>query len=156
MSEARIVEIANGQVPERNKGGRPPYRRDERTARQVEAMVGYGLPIAAIGMVIGVSENTLRKYYGDEIAVGATKAIAKVIESLFRKATGDGQGAVTAAIFWAKTRCGWKETNVNEMSGLDGGPIRTETVSARERGHADRGAQRASVRCCTHRLVCIE
>lgn len=80
--------------------------------------------------MIGLCENTLRKSYGEEIAVGATKANAKVIESLFCKATGDGQGAVTAAIFWAKTRCGWKETSVSEISGPDGGPIRSVTLSA--------------------------
>ena len=100
----------------RNRGGRPPYQRDERVARQVEAMAGYGIPLAQVAKVIGVSENTLRKYYPNEIELGATKANAKVIESLFRKATGDGQGAVTAAIFWIKTRCGWKETTVNEHS----------------------------------------
>ena len=33
----------------------------------------------------------------------------QVAESLFRKATGDGSQAVTAAIFWLKTRARWKE-----------------------------------------------
>ncbi|MEO1105595.1 MAG: hypothetical protein AAFW98_17975 [Pseudomonadota bacterium] len=101
---------------DRKKGGRPPYQRDDHTARQVEAMAGYGIPLAQIAKVIEICENTMRKYYLDEIELGAVKANAKVIESLFRKATGDGHGAVTAAIFWAKTRCGWKETTVNEHS----------------------------------------
>lgn len=106
-----------------SRGGRPAHQRDERAARQVEAMTGYGIPVTEIARVIGVCENTLRKYYGDEVAVGATKANAKVIESLFRKATGEGQGSVAAAIFWAKTRCGWKEMAVTEVSGPDGAPI---------------------------------
>ena len=117
---ARNVEILPPHptvVPiAKNKGGRPPYQREERTARQVEAMAGYGIPVLDIAKVVGVCENTLRKYYPDEIALGATKANAKVIESLFRKATGDGQGAVAAAIFWAKTRCGWRETSVSEVT----------------------------------------
>lgn len=107
-------------------------------------MAGYGIPIAQIARVVGVCENTLRSYYGDELGVGATKANAKVIKSLFRKATGDGQGAVAAAIFWAKTRCGWRETTVTEMSGPDGGPIRTNgrsddrlTVVIQRFGNAD-------------------
>ena len=29
----------------------------------------------------------------------------------YRKATGEGREAVTAAIFWLKTRAGWRETN---------------------------------------------
>ena len=116
MSNNKVVSIAECQPPERNKGGRPPYQRNERTARQVEAMAGFGIPLAHIAKVVGIAENTMRKYYPDEIELGATKANAKVIESLFRKATGEGQGAVAAAIFWAKTRCGWRETTVQEVS----------------------------------------
>lgn len=50
----------------------------------------------------------------------------------FRKATGDGPQSVTAAIFWAKTRMGWKETVLNEHAGPEGGPIRTEETSIRD------------------------
>jgi len=32
-----------------------------------------------------------------------------VAESLFRKATGEGSQSVTAAIFWLKTKGGWRE-----------------------------------------------
>jgi hypothetical protein len=53
---------------------------------------------------------------------GHIKATAKVAEFLFRKATTDGSQAVTAAIFWLKTRGGWKETTVNEMAG----PVKVE------------------------------
>jgi hypothetical protein len=34
----------------------------------------------------------------------------KVAEFLFRKATTEGPQCVTAAIFWMKTRSGWRET----------------------------------------------
>jgi hypothetical protein len=33
----------------------------------------------------------------------------------YRKATGDGREAVTAAIFWLKTRAGWKETQAHQL-----------------------------------------
>jgi hypothetical protein len=33
-----------------------------------------------------------------------------VAENLYRKATGEGREAVTAAIFWLKTRAGWRES----------------------------------------------
>lgn len=105
------------------RNGRPPHVPDARTARQVEAMAGYGVPLANIAKVVGISENTMRKYYLDEIELGATKANAKVSESLFRKATGDGPQSVTAAIFWSKVRCGWREVQRHEYSGPDGGPI---------------------------------
>jgi hypothetical protein len=40
-----------------------------------------------------------------------------VAESLYRKALGDGAQADTAAIFWLKTRAGWKETSIQELNG---------------------------------------
>jgi hypothetical protein len=40
-----------------------------------------------------------------------------VAESLYRKATGEGREAVTAAIFWLKTRARWKETSIHELEG---------------------------------------
>ena len=116
----------------KNKGGRPAYQPDERTRRQVETMCGFGIPVAEVAKVVGICENTLRKYYPDEIVLGATKADAKVAEALFKKAIGDGQGSVAAAIFWMKTRRGWRETNVTEISGPQGGPVVTEQISAAE------------------------
>lgn len=65
---------------------------------------------------------SLRKHYRDELKNGHVKANAKVAENLFRKATGEGREAVIAAIFWMKTRAGWKETTVQEHSG-EGSPI---------------------------------
>ncbi len=54
------------------------------------------------------------------------KANAKVAENLYRKATGEGRESVTAAIFWLKTRAGWKETSVHELGGRDGRPLQVE------------------------------
>lgn len=83
-------------------------RWDERIARQIEAMAGFGLPVRHIACIAGVSEGALREHYAGEMELGVAKANAKVIEALFRKAMGDGPGATAAAIFWAKTRCGWR------------------------------------------------
>lgn len=86
-------------------------------------MAGYGVPEADIAGVIGVSPKTLRKHYRGELDHGHVKANAKVAENLFRKATGEGREAVTAAIFWLKTRAGWKETNVQELAAKDDKPL---------------------------------
>ena len=86
---------------------------------QVEAMAGFGIPQEDIARVLNIAPQTLRSHYRDELDTGSTKANAKVAENLFRKATGDGQGAVAAAIFWAKTRMGWRETPRIEHEGLD-------------------------------------
>jgi hypothetical protein len=97
--------------------GRRAHRPDETSRRQVEAMAGYGVREADIATVLEVDEKTLRKHYRSELDKGHIKATTKVAENLYRKATGEGREAVTAAIFWLKTRAGWKETLVQEMRG---------------------------------------
>ena len=69
-----------------------------------------------------------RAHYRDELDDGHVKAKAKVAENLYRKATGEGREAVTAAIFWLKTRAGWKETSVHEVGGKDGRTVEMEIV----------------------------
>ncbi len=102
--------------------------------RQVEAMAGYGVPEIDIARVVGIDPKTLRKHYRDELDTGHVKANAKVAENLYHKATGEGREAVTAAIFWLKTRAGWKETSVQEVGGRDGQPIEVEVQEpAREK-----------------------
>ena len=96
--------------------------------RQVEAMAAYGVPEIGIARVVGIDAKTLRKHYRKELDTGQIKATAKVAESLFRKATTDGAQSVTAAIFWLKTRAGWKETSVQELSASGDGVLRIERV----------------------------
>ena len=67
-------------------------------------MAAYGIPQDEIARVVGITKPTLEKHYRPELDRAETEANAKVAESLFRKATGDGAQAVTAAIFWLKTR----------------------------------------------------
>ena len=100
------------------------HQPDPSLRRQVETLAGYGVPEIGIARVIGIDPKTLRKLYRSELDLGHIKTNSAVAQSLFRKATGDGPQAVTAAIFWAKTRMGWKETVVNEHGGFDGRPIR--------------------------------
>ncbi len=73
-------------------------------------MAAYGLPELNIAEIVGIDPKTLRKHYRHELDNGQVKATAKVAESLFRKATGEAPQSVTAAIFWLKTKGGWRET----------------------------------------------
>ena len=115
---------------------RPSHKPDPVVRRQVEAMAGYGVAESDIARVAGIDPKTLRKHYRDELDNGHVKANAKVAENLFRKATGEGREAVTAAIFWLKTRAGWKETALHEVSGRNGGPIETAPVDNYRVAHA--------------------
>ena len=112
--------------------GRKAHKPDNAGRRQVEALAGYGIPEAEIAGVIGVDPKTLRKHYRHELDHGHTKANARVAENLYRKATGEGREAVTAAIFWLKTRAGWKETTAHEIGGRGGEPIEVVDASPRE------------------------
>ena len=80
--------------------------------RLVSIMAGVGVPEADIARVLGVDLTTLRQHHRSELETGQIIANAKVAESLFRKAIGDGPQSVTAAMFWLKTRAGWSETVV--------------------------------------------
>lgn len=103
------------------KGGRPCFEPTIDQRKLVEALSGYGVPHDEIRLLVvdhrmgrPIAKNTLYRAFRQELDVGATKANAKVAGNLFRHATGDGPGSVTAAIFWTKVRMGWKETTVVE------------------------------------------
>ena len=81
---------------------------------KIEAMAGYGLSAADIARVLDIDVEELRASYEKELAGGQIKANARVAESLYRKAIGEGRDSVTAAIFWLKTRARWKEVSVHE------------------------------------------
>lgn len=70
-----------------------------------------------------IDPKTLRRAFRKELDEGTSSANAMVAQALFKKATGNTPQSVTAAIFWLKTRAGWKETTVNEHTGKDGAPL---------------------------------
>jgi hypothetical protein len=100
----------------------------ESEARQVEAMAAYGIPEDAIAKVLGITVIDLRERYSDQLDTASTKANSRVAENLYRKATGEGREAVVAAIFWLKTRAGWRETNNHEISGRNDEPLTIQIV----------------------------
>lgn len=75
---------------------------------QVEALASFGIPHDDISLLIGVSPKTLRARYRHELDVGSAKAIARVAQTLFKKAI---DGDTASAIFWLKTRARWRETH---------------------------------------------
>jgi hypothetical protein len=87
-------------------------------------MAGYGVAEADIAIVLGIDADTLRTRFAAELGRGHIKANTRVAKSLYRKALGEGRKAVTAAIFWLKTRAGWRETTAHEVSGSDKQPVR--------------------------------
>lgn len=81
------------------------------TSRQVvKTAAGLGLPFEMIGVLVGCSEPTLKKYYADELKLGKATAVFEVAKTLFSRATtGKDLGA---AIFYLKAQAGWREKHV--------------------------------------------
>jgi len=74
----------------------------------VKSMAAMGTPHQDIALKIGIrSPKTLRKYFRQELDLGATEANYKVAKTLFGMATSGDCPAAT--IFWAKTRNGFRE-----------------------------------------------
>ena len=117
------------QTPDR-PGGMPAFEPTQEQRTLVESLVAYGIPYLEICRLVinprtkrPINTETLMKHFRDELDVGATKANAKVAESLYRQAI---DGNITAAIWWTKCRMAWKETVRSEHTGADGGPVRSE------------------------------
>jgi len=89
--------------------------------RRVEQSSGMGLPHDQICALIGISDETLRKYYKAELGVGKAKASAQIAKTLFNKAQG---GDTTALIWWTKAQMRWSETNTTQFANADGTKIK--------------------------------
>ena len=109
------------------------HKPTDESRAEVKALASFGLPQDDIAEYVGVSHVTLRKHYASELKLSAIKANATVGKYLFSLASGqalrDGAShseCARSAMFWAKTRMGWRETDRLEHSGPNGGAIPVE------------------------------
>lgn len=106
------------------------HKPDDESRAKVSALASFGIPQENIAEFIGISPPTLRKYYDAELKFAAIKANAAVGEYLFHLASGaalkDADNPAThsecsrSAMFWAKTRMGWRETTHHDHTSSDG------------------------------------
>ena len=108
------------------------------TRVEVRTLASLGMPQDEIAAYIGISKPTLAKHYGEELKLSAIKANANVGKFLYTMASGSAlkQGASygecsRAAMFWAKTRMGWRETNNLDHTSSDGTMTPPKTVVLR-------------------------
>jgi hypothetical protein len=95
--------------------GKPPYQPTEQTRRQVTTMTGLGIIQDDIARWLEIDDKTLRKHFRRELDTGAIEANMRVASSLYTMATQDKN--VAAAIWWTKTRMGWKEAHDLNIAG---------------------------------------
>ena len=84
------------------------------TRLQVNTLASVGTPQDQIATVIGITKNTLLKYYRKELDTAMTIANATIARTLFKQAK---NGNTAAAIFWLKCRAGWVDTQQIKHSG---------------------------------------
>lgn len=110
----------------KKKSGPVPRHFSEETRAQVQTMAGFGIKQEHIALILGIGEATLQRRFKDELTRGAQLANTNVIKSLYKNAVEHNN--VAAQIFWAKARCGWRETpTALELTGVDGKPIEVKS-----------------------------
>ena len=100
-------------------------------ARQVAVMACLGLMPADIALVLDVEEKLLKVFYKKELGISANIANSMVARKALSMALNGKNADMTK--FWLKSRAGWKETNVTELTGKDGGPVDITTAKDRLR-----------------------
>ncbi len=94
--------------PKRTQG-RPAHHPSRMARRLVKVLAAQGVPQREICRVLEIDGKTLRKYYRDELNVGASKLEAALLMHLHRIAGGEGAVAFRATKFILKARFGWSE-----------------------------------------------
>ena len=89
--------------------GRPAFTPDETTRKAVQTMASCAVPVPRIAEAFGVSENTLRKHFRDELEKGALNLEVTMITRLHGIANDASNSSVQLrAVIWIlQTRFGW-------------------------------------------------
>lgn len=122
---------ARVKKPTQQAGLKKPHHKPTSESRaQVEALAGYGVRQDEIALYLDIDPKTLRSHYREQLDKGVVKANVSVARSLHKQAV---EGNVAAAIFWLKSRAGFREKQEVEVTGVAGGPVVNLTLA---QGHA--------------------
>lgn len=99
-----------------------PHEPTDKLRGEVKGYSAIGMTQADIARRLRISENTLRKYYEEDIADGKFEANATVQNVAFKGATTPGPHQHIYVMFWLKTQARWKEVHKDEAP-TDGGDI---------------------------------
>ena len=140
---------------EKRGRGQPKFEPTQDQRHQVKLMKVLGIPEHRICTTIinprtqkPVAPMTLARAFAPELASGATEFHALVGDFIMcailgkKPALGEAikseQVRMTAAIFFAKTKMGWKETVVNEPANKDDKPFPVDDARQRLIDEVDR------------------
>ena len=110
------------------RAGRPGHVVTDVQKRLVQHWVAAGLSQNKIAGMMGISPDTLQKYYRFELDHGEEIANANVAANLYRIATSDAPSAAGAAQYWLNRRSEkFKEVKRVELTGKDGKPMQVDS-----------------------------
>jgi len=84
----------------------------DKTRAEVGALVSFGNTQDEIANYIGITADTLSKYYKHEMETSLVRANAQVARALFNKAVNEND--FSAQCFWLKTRARWRTKDSDE------------------------------------------
>ena len=120
-----VIARDSEKLPKK-KAGRPRHLVLATTQNEVYELSKVGTRHEDIATLIGVSHDTLTKYYKKQLDRGRIEANAAVAGTMYSKAmTGD----VGAMMFWLKTQAQWSEKNTTELTGEGGSPINIKVIT---------------------------
>lgn len=108
-------------MPRPKKGEEHPK---QDIADRISVLVAGGTTRDGLCEILGMSTATLYKHYSKELELGDQIAGATVITKIFQKVQ---KGEEWALKWWSARRMGWQETQRTELTGANGGPIRTDS-----------------------------
>jgi hypothetical protein len=96
---------------------RRAHKPTEDTRTLVRRLAGLGVVVDDIASLTKISDETVRKYYREDIALGRAEANLGVARALYKAATREHQPNVVAQMFWLKNRAGWNDLSVGSGAG---------------------------------------
>ena len=143
-------------MSEKRGRGQPKFEPTQDQRSQVKLMKALGIPEDRICKTITnprtrkpVAPMTLARAFASELASGGATEFHALVGNFIlcaipgkKPALGDAikseQVRMTAAIFYAKTKMGWKETVVNEPANKDDKPVLVDDARQRLIDEVDR------------------
>jgi hypothetical protein len=106
--------------------GHVPHLSNDETRAQVELLAAFGISHENIGKEIGLSLDTLRRHYSQELDRATSSTLLKVAQNMYEFACGlkgSDKVQLSAGAFWLRMCAGLRETTKREHPGSDSSVI---------------------------------